>query len=417
MQSTSYRRRGVILPGTRGLPSRRWRRILLAGVIFLLLLGAAFHWRATIAVRGSDVSRQVIGTNNTLRLEALYFRADDAMTRLRYRLFGGGGGTPVSLAVQGHVAANGATVPRSLRIGPVAPAVPVAPVPDAPPAAVPPVYAHTPSQGEGVWQPITLAGALRAPFSALHPISTTYLRPDPARPYATVTLAEVSAASVSLHLVAGTSEPGTALGVSGTGAIPARVLDGGALIAAFNGGFRYQDGHYGMIVDGTTVSTMKDGLATIATYRDGSFRIGIWGADIVPSPDLVSARQNAIPLVDHGVISPQIDAGGTTWGFVWYTSKNFYTTRSAIGLTPDGRLVFAEGYQVNARTFATALQQAGLRVAMQLDINTPYTQLALYEAAANSIHGFNLTSWMGQDPQNFFSGRARDFGYVTIRGK
>ncbi|MHB8683018.1 MAG: phosphodiester glycosidase family protein [Dehalococcoidia bacterium] len=416
MQSTNVRRGVVPLEAQRRGGHRRLRRAAIIAAVVFVTLAAAAHWRNTLAVRGSDLSRSVIGANNTVRIEAVYFRLDDRFKRLKYSIFGGGGGNPISPAAQRHVAA----APAASSAKPAAPAAatqaaPTAMAPDAAPAAIAPIYPHALSQGEGTWTTIQLAGALRTPYTAHHPIYTTFIRPDPQRPYATVTLAEFSAASIALHPVAGTSEPGVKTGIAGPGAIPSSVLDSGALLAAFNGGFRWQDGHYGMIVDGQTIAPMADGLATLATYRDGSFRIGTWGKDIGPSPNLVSARQNAILLIDHGAISSKIDAGGRTWGFIWYTSRNFFTTRSAIGLTADGRFVFAGGYETNARTLATALHQAGVVTAMQLDVNKPYTQMALYEAPQSLIQGFNLTDWMHQSPQGFFTGRARDFVYITIR--
>ena len=422
MQSTNVRR-GVITVGQGPRRYRRARRIAIAAAVAFLMLAAALHWRNALAVRGSDLSRSVIGADNTVRLEAIYFRLNDRFKRLKYSVFGGGTGNPISTAAQRHTAASAAAstsaAPRHASAASAAgtAAAPTAAVPDAAPAPIAPIYPHTLSQGEGTWTKIQLAGGLRTPYTTQHPIYTTFIRPDPQRPYATVTLAEFSAASISLHPVAGTSEPGVSTGISGTGAIPSNVLDSGALLAAFNGGFRWQDGHYGMIVDGKTVAPMADGLATLATYRDGSFRIGTWGKDLGPSPDLVSARQNAILLIDHGAISSRIDAGGRTWGFIWYTSRNFFTTRSAIGVTADGRFVFAGGYETNARTLATALRRAGVQTAMQLDVNKPYTQMALYEAPHSYIQGFNLTDWMHQSSEGFFVGRARDFVYMTIRGQ
>lgn len=413
MQSTQTR----YIASSSRTPHRRMRRLAIALLVVIVAFAGAIHWRDTLAVRGSDASRHVIGTNNTLRLEAAYFRLNDRFKRLKYQIFGGNLGGGVSSAVRSHASAVPTAPPATSRQhrGLVAPPLPTPVVPDAPPPSVPAVFNHALAPNEGIWQPMVLSGPLRTQYTARHPIYTTVVRPDPARPYASVTIAEFAPNTVTLHPVAGTSEPGTALGVAGAGLIPPPVLDSGTLLGAFNGGFRWVDGHYGMIVDGTVVSTMQDGLATLATYRDGSFRIGAWGTDITATPDLVSARQNGILLIDRGAISPQIDAGGKTWGFVWYTSRNFYTTRSAVGIAADGRLVFAAGYEVNARSFATALHQAGIQTAMQLDVNRPYTQLALYEAPKGVIQGFNLTDWMGQSPQNFFAGRARDFVYMTIR--
>jgi hypothetical protein len=365
----------------------------------------------TLAVRGSAISRRLIGSHNTVRLEGVYFGAEDAGRRLKYRLFGGGSGSPLSHAVQQREPTWAAAPPsRDLTIEPAGP-----PAPDAPPPPVPTLYSHATSQGEGVWASVRLAGPLLTGFTARHPVFTTFLRPDADRPYATVTLATFDAASVSLHLVAGTREPGGALGVHGQGSIPGPIRESGTLIAAFNGGFGWDDGHYGMIVDGQVVVPMRDGLATLATYRDGSFHMGVWGRDIVPSFELVSARENGVPLIVDGVISPDIDAGGATWGWVFYKSLNFYTARSAIGFMADGRFVFAGGSSVNARTLSLALRRVGVVEAMQLDINSPYTQMALYEDASGQLKGFNLANWMGASPSTFFAGRARDFVFMTIR--
>jgi hypothetical protein len=389
------------------------RRTSLIVYVFLAIglgLAIAAYRSDTLAVRGSALSRRLIGSHNTVRLEAVYFRAEDAARRLEYR-FVGGSESPLSDAVQQREPSPAAAPPsRPLTIEPVGP-----PAPDAPPASVPTLYSHTPSQGEGGWASVALAGPLLTGFTARHPVFTTFVRPDADRPYATVTLATFDAASVSLHLVAGTREPGGGLGVPGQGSIPGPIRESGTLIAAFNGGFGWDDGHYGMIVDGQVVVPMRDGLATLATYRDGSFHIGVWGRDVVPSFELVSARENAVLLLENGAISPEIDDGGGTWGWVFYKSLNFYTARSAIGFTADGRFVFAGGYSVNARTLSLALQRVGVVEAMQLDINSPYTQMALYEDAFGQLKGFNLANWMGAAPSTFFAGRARDFVYMTIR--
>ncbi|MDE3094791.1 MAG: phosphodiester glycosidase family protein [Chloroflexota bacterium] len=400
-------------------PGRRARRVILVLGALVLALALAARWKDTLAVHGSDLSRRLIGAHNTVRIEAIYFKAEDAMARLKYRLFGGGGGSPVSgpvlqreqPAAQAGSPSAAAAPSGGVQVEPL----PRPAAPDAPPATVPVLYAHTASKGEGVWAPLRLTGPLLSVYTEKHPIFTTFVRPDAARPYATVTLAAFDAGSISLHPVAGTQDPGGPLGVRGPGDIPASVLRGGALIAAFNGGFRWDDGHYGMLVDGMEITPMRDGLATLASYRDGSFRFGIWGSDIVPAPDLVSARQNGIFLIDHGAVSPKIDAGGETWGWVFYKSRQFYTARTAIGLTADGRFVFAAGHDVDARTLALAMQRAGVVTAMQLDINSPYSQMALYEDQSGTLRGFNLADWMAAAPSGFFAGRVRDFVYMTIR--
>jgi hypothetical protein len=58
------------------------------------------------------------------------------------------------------------------------------------------------------------------------------------------------------------------------------------LLAAFNGGFKAIHGHYGMMVDGTTLLPPTDGLATIALRADGTIQIGQWGRDLTANDNL-----------------------------------------------------------------------------------------------------------------------------------
>ncbi len=402
-----------------GRPRRRlsWRRLGLAAAALVLLFAGAYQWRETIVVGGSALSRRIIGEQNTMRLETAYFGVLDLTHRVEYRVFGSGGGNPESGSVRRRVALRPAPVLSARSAGSLATerrrarVAPAAVRPLGPPARVPPLYPHAAASDEGVWQPLQLAG--RGAYLAQHPIYTTFVRPDPSRPYATVTLVAFDSSAVRLHLVAGTSEPGYAYGAAGTGRIPQSVVRSGALLAAFNGGFKWQDGRYGMVEDGRTVAPLQPGFATLATYRDGSIRIGTWGTEITSSPSLVSLRQNALMLIDHGQISPEINRGGHTWGFVWYTSRKFYTTRSAVAFLADGRFVYVAGYSVTAKTLALALKQAGVTRAMQLDINSPYTQMALYELRGG-VHGFDLTRWMARCPDYFLRTRQRDFAYLTV---
>ena len=48
------------------------------------------------------------------------------------------------------------------------------------------------------------------------------------------------------------------------------------LLATFNGGFTYIDGHNGSSVNGRTNEPLKDGLATLIGYRDGRVDIKTW---------------------------------------------------------------------------------------------------------------------------------------------
>ena len=50
------------------------------------------------------------------------------------------------------------------------------------------------------------------------------------------------------------------------------------LLATFNGGFTYSDGHNGSSINGRTYEPLKDGLATLIGYRDGRVDIRRGGA-------------------------------------------------------------------------------------------------------------------------------------------
>src|SRR6202011_5823426 len=94
-------------------------------------------------------------------------------------------------------------------------------------------FLSPPLPGEGVW----ITNGLPPPSSHLPPlVAKAFIRPDPARPYAIVTLLEFDTRFVLLHMMAGTSEPGGPRGIVGPGVIPSSDLKNNQLLAAFNGG-------------------------------------------------------------------------------------------------------------------------------------------------------------------------------------
>jgi hypothetical protein len=224
-----------------------------------------------------------------------------------------------------------------------------------------------------------------------------------------------------LHLVAGTLEPIAAPGTPRfpcPGVIPAGVQAGGSLLAAFNGGFKAVNGHYGMMVDGVTILLSIDNLATLALYQDGTIRIGAWGRDIMPVPDLVAYRQNCPLLVDVGQINPAVNDGSRfEWGS---TVHNLDTTwRSGLGINRDGQfLIYAAGSSLTVQSLADALQTAGAYYAMQLDINSAFTIFDTFQPApdAQSSHpvvAVKLLNQMVGGPKQFLVPDKRDFVYVT----
>lgn len=68
-------------------------------------------------------------------------------------------------------------------------------------------------------------------------MASTFLRPDPERSFAIVSVVQINTKLIGIGGVAGITQPGGSLGNFGTGLVPKNVLDSGNLVAAFNGGF------------------------------------------------------------------------------------------------------------------------------------------------------------------------------------
>jgi len=267
--------------------------------------------------------------------------------------------------------------------------------------------------GEGVW---TTDGLPAAAPGAPSPVVKTFIRPDQARPFAVVTVLQFDIAHADLHMVAGVDQPGGPLGLHGTGIIPVVLLHGDALLAAFNGAFKYADGAYGMMADGVTYVPPRWGSATIAVTSAHHVIMGAWGLDkrlTGANHGLVAWRQNGPLLVDHGALNPRSE-DGTSWGIS--IMNGAYTWRSAIGVTAHGTLVYVSGPSLSATTLGQALLSVGATMAMQLDINPYWVRAFTYQPGANGLlYSTRLDPAMQGAGTEYFYGASRDFFYLTRR--
>lgn len=267
--------------------------------------------------------------------------------------------------------------------------------------------------GEGVWVKL---GTAPAPYTTLPLVTKTFLRPDPVRSTAVVTIIAYDTRFLRLHMVAGTTQPGGPLGVYGPGVIPFSDQKGNALLAAFNGGFMYADGHYGMKVSGVTYAPPQTGNATIAVTKTGQIMIGAWGVDSrlsLNNPNLVAWRQNVWLLIDHGIINP-LTQNGSLWGLTVLNQPWAYTWRSGLGLTAQGMLLYAEGNSLSAYTLAQALHAAGAVMAMQTDINHIWMRNFLYNRQhTGMLQITKLDPAMYGTGLEYLTGTFRDFFYLT----
>jgi hypothetical protein len=148
-------------------------------------------------------------------------------------------------------------------------------------------------------------------------------------------------------------------------------------VAAFNGGFRFQDANGGFYLDGRQAVPLRDGAASIVLYRDGHIDIGQWGRDERMSPHVEAVLQNLVLLVDHGRMDPTASYDDhRLWGHT--LGSQVVIARSGIGITKDGALVYVAGPALTARTLAESLQRAGAVRAMALDLNPEWVTFNFY---------------------------------------
>ncbi len=287
-----------------------------------------------------------------------------------------------------------------------------------PPPPIPSLW-ETPQAGEGQWSSVrysflpTLAsesGKAPPPY-----FFTTFIRPDPERPYTEVLLVAMDMRQLELGMEGGYEEPQPAVGPPGTGRIPRNTIMS-RVVAAFNGAFKAEHGAYGMMVDGRILLPPVPGAATVMVMRDGDARFGTWPVSAEVPREVVSFRQNLDPLVDGTAVNP---AGRHIWG--WQVAgESSLTERTAMCLTPAGHVYYAWGRDISGSGLARALKQAGCDFAIHLDMNPRHCGFVFMHA--------NPTDWkngsyrladsgMNINPSRYVLGSDKDFFYVMLRNQ
>jgi hypothetical protein len=147
------------------------------------------------------------------------------------------------------------------------------------------------------------------------------------------------------------------------------------LLATFNGGFIYRDGHNGSTINGTEYEPLKDGLATLVAYRDGRVDVKTWTGGPVADPQIAFARQSLPLIVDKGRLNPALN-DSSQWGFTLGNAVRVW--RTGAGIDRHGNLIYAAADYQTVVTLARILQRAGAVRAMQLDINPEWPTLITY---------------------------------------
>jgi hypothetical protein len=271
--------------------------------------------------------------------------------------------------------------------------------------------------GAGAWSP---AGRPVGGEPAVY--QTTLVPPGGTEPAG---IAWMDTALLSARLYSGSKSPG---GGPYRYTAPVKTAQAATLVAAFNGGFQMNAAGGGYYTEGRTIDPLRRRAASLVIYADGSVDVGAWGSDLRMARNVVSVRQNLVPLVAGGRPTPQAASGDwQAWGSTCGATSCAATVpgiehqwRSGLGITADGALVYAAGPALDPLQLAQLLVRAGVVRGMQLDINPAWPDFVSYDPPAGGLaapsNGHKLLASTTQGPWTFFeSWWARDFVTMSAR--
>jgi hypothetical protein len=187
------------------------------------------------------------------------------------------------------------------------------------------------------------------------------------------------------------------------------------LVAAFNGAFKLATGAGGFESYGRVGAPLQNGLGSIVTYTNGSTDIGSWHHEVpAPSGTIASVRQNLALLIDHGAAASSVGCD-SCWGATLGGVSD--PARSALGITADGRLVWAGGDHLTVAALADALLGAQAVRAVELDINPEWVAGYLYghRGGVGPLAPVAVAPGQSGVPGSFLMPYSRDFFTVVAR--
>ena len=263
---------------------------------------------------------------------------------------------------------------------------------------------HPALPGEGVWHSTYAYGGTRPP------VLVSSFRPDPNYPQNVAGVAWIDHTHTTTWLYPGVQEPSVHMGASrGPSEIPLTMR--GRLVASFNSGFKLVDSGGGFTSGGHTYAPLKNGLATIMRYRDGTLDVRAWSSGPTAPANVIYARQNLPLIVNNGRLNPNL-SGGPEWGATLGNAIQVW--RSGVGIDRYGNLIYAAANYMTVGSLAKVLQRAGAVRAMELDINVYWTSFIHYRYPG-ARGAANLLASMDRTSQRYLTPDDRDFFGVYIR--
>ena len=184
------------------------------------------------------------------------------------------------------------------------------------------------------------------------------------------------------------------------------------LLAAFNGAFLLHSRAGGYEQEGHVFRALRHGLASLVIDRSGRARIGVWGVDLPAAGEAVySVRQNLWALVQGGRPTPQA-ARWFRWGGTIGHAE--HVARSALGQDASGDLIYAASMSTTPQDLARVLARSGARIAMELDINPEWIQLAIAHTPGGPLRA--PIPGQVRPVTQYLTGWTRDFITVVVPG-
>lgn len=253
--------------------------------------------------------------------------------------------------------------------------------------------------GEGEWAVIANAGGYPALWA-------TSIRPYPEAGGVVGSIVLIDQTHLRAGMFNGSEEPGGEWVRDDR--VPQELY--ASLVAAMNGGFRFEHVKGGYVTEGRVVKPLRDGDATLAVRKsDGELVLGKLGRDIMDDGSWLSLRQNLTLMVDDSTSKvAEGTAAGTFWGANF--GKDVYVNRSAACQMADGRLAYMIIGLVSAEQMAQSMINIGCTMAIQLDINGTWPNFFTFEHNPDGgVKPIFLDNRMGSNTYRYIKGSTKEF--------
>ncbi len=280
------------------------------------------------------------------------------------------------------------------------------------PEDVGPMFPKTAADGDGLWSPVEDAARPDEP-SLLY---RTLIHPDPTRPWAELFVVAIDLKQVRMNSVVGAEQPeartSEARGYRRTALIPEDAQ--GALVAAFNGGWRTEHGQLGMKADGVLFVPPKDRACVVAATNDDTLRIAPWTDVASEEGQMRWWRQTPGCLYVGGAPNAALSHEAFAWGAA--ISGATVIRRSAIGLTPQGDvLLMGVSNATTAPVLAAGMHHAGASDVAELDVNWSFPKfLVFHRDETGKLMARSLFAGFVFDKDDYLRKRSeKDFFYLV----